>query len=110
MTAVSIHPSRLQKEGDRALKITWDDGHLSAYAFRSLRQNCQCALCVEEWSGKGLLEKEKIPQSLAGLHVAIVGQYALRIDFSDGHNTGIFTFKQLRALCPCPACALSGPN
>ena len=104
--SVSFHPTQLQKEGTETFRIVWDDQHASSYAFRYLRQNCQCALCIDEWTGKDILEKEKIAQNLQGLHVALVGQYALRIDFSDGHNTGIFTFKHLRKICPCLLCTV----
>jgi DUF971 family protein len=34
-----------------------------------------------------------------------VGRYAIRFHWSDGHSTGIYTFEQLRELCPCPICA-----
>jgi DUF971 family protein len=34
-----------------------------------------------------------------------VGNYALQIDFNDGHATGIFSFDYLRTICPCPECA-----
>jgi DUF971 family protein len=38
------------------------------------------------------------------LRVEPVGAYAIRIDWSDGHNTGIYTFDHLRSLCQCDAC------
>jgi hypothetical protein len=34
-----------------------------------------------------------------------VGNYALQIDFNDGHATGIFSFDFLRTICPCQECA-----
>jgi DUF971 family protein len=34
-----------------------------------------------------------------------VGNYAVQIQFSDGHATGIFSFEHLRELCPCAQCA-----
>jgi DUF971 family protein len=34
-----------------------------------------------------------------------VGAYGLRINWSDGHGTGIYTFDRLLAACPCPSCA-----
>jgi len=33
-----------------------------------------------------------------------VGHYAFRIDWSDGHNTGIYTYEHLRKICPCKEC------
>jgi DUF971 family protein len=34
-----------------------------------------------------------------------VGAYGLRINWSDGHSTGIYTFERLLAGCPCARCA-----
>lgn len=101
MSQMLIQPIQLKKVSPLEFKIVWSDQHESLYTFRYLRQHCQCAFCVDEWSGKPLLEREKISQQLEGVNVQLVGQYALRIDFSDGHNTGIFPFKQLRGICPC---------
>ena len=34
-----------------------------------------------------------------------VGNYAIHIDWSDGHRSGIFSFEHLRQICPCKECA-----
>jgi DUF971 family protein len=34
-----------------------------------------------------------------------VGNYAIQIQFSDSHSTGIYSFAALREMCPCDACA-----
>jgi DUF971 family protein len=36
--------------------------------------------------------------------VAGVGNYALGLTWADGHDTGIYSFRWLRRICPCPAC------
>lgn len=100
----SVQPTGLNKIGTKEFKVTWSDGHASLYSFRYLRQHCQCALCVDEWSGKPLLLRESVSQDLEGLSVKLVGQYAIQIQFSDGHNTGIYTFEHLRKICPCENC------
>jgi DUF971 family protein len=33
-----------------------------------------------------------------------VGAYGLRVQWSDGHGTGIYTFERLLATCPCARC------
>ena len=33
-----------------------------------------------------------------------VGNYAIRILWNDGHNTGIYSFEHFRRICPCDAC------
>ena len=97
-------PKEIRKIGNKELKLTWMDEHVSTYAFRYLRQNCMCALCVEEMTKKPLLAKDSVQQDLEGLKVHIVGSYALRFDFSDSHQTGIYTFEHLRKLCQCKEC------
>ncbi len=61
-------------------------------------------MCVDEWSGKQILERDTLPKDLEGVKVNVVGNYALGMLFSDGHSTGLFTFKHLRKICPCEAC------
>ena len=99
-----IAPKEIRKQGGKSLKITWSDNHPSEYTFRLLRQNCQCAMCVDERSGAQILKKEEVPVALDGLQVNIVGNYALGITFGDGHSTGIFAFKHMRKICPCGTC------
>jgi len=98
-------PKDLVKTKDGAFRIIWDDGHTGTYSYRYLRQNCACAYCRDEVTGKSLLDPEAVPQDLKGLGASTVGLYGLKFDFSDGHSTGIYTFEMLRKLCPCPECA-----
>ena len=97
-------PVELKKQGQEQFKIRWEDGHVSIYPFRYLRQNCGCAGCRSEITGERLLNPETIPEDLKGLKVELVGNYALHFLFSDQHTTGIYPFKVLRQLCPCTEC------
>lgn len=42
------------------------------------------------------------------LALELVGAYGLRIHWSDGHATGIYTFERLARDCPCERCTPSG--
>lgn len=97
-------PQDIQKVNDDALRITWQDGHESSYTFRYLRQNCPCAVCRDEWTGKRLLDPEKVAQDLKATGADVVGNYALSFAFSDAHGSGIYSFEKLRELCPCVKC------
>jgi len=97
----------LVKVKDQALKIVWDDGHVSVYPFRFLRLHCSCAFCKDETSGRSLIDPGAVPADLRGLGASTVGLYGLKFDFSDGHSTGIYPFERLRQICPCDACAAS---
>ena len=90
----------------RLLRITWADAHLCEYSLPWLRANCPCATCREKHSAESKPEKQlALPVlSLAEArplridHMRPVGNYAYNIGFSDGHDSGIFTFDLLREL------------
>ncbi len=82
----------------RTLDLKWDDGKASQVSARLLRQNCPCAECVEEWSGRRTFDQEKIPAELKILEVNPVGNYALTFTFGDLHRIGIYNWKTLREL------------
>lgn len=87
------------------ITITWEDGHVSTYPARTLRLACRCAACVEEMSGRPLLDPATVPERVQARAIRLVGQYAINIDWSDNHTTGIFRFVELREGCPCAECA-----
>jgi DUF971 family protein len=88
--------------------IIWSDGHLSSYPSWYLRENCACASCVEEFTGKRKIVHGDIPATVERLNVEAVGNYALNFTWSDGHSTGIYSFDNLRRLCPCSECLPEG--
>ncbi len=87
------------------LRVTWSDGHVSVFPGRTLRLACACASCVNEWSGSRMLDPARVPERVAAEEIELMGHYGIRIRWSDGHDTGIYTFDRLRDLCPCVACA-----
>jgi len=86
------------------LRITWNPEHTGDYTFHHLRSNCNCAACVDENSGVRILDPRTIPADIAITDMQLVGNYAVRIHWSDGHSTGLYTWEHLLALCPCPKC------
>ena len=88
-----------------AVTITWDDDHVSSYGARALRLACRCAACVEEMSGVPLLDPKTVPDNVRARAIRVVGQYAINIDWSDNHSTGLYRFADLRAECPCAECS-----
>ncbi|HTR45853.1 MAG TPA: DUF971 domain-containing protein [Verrucomicrobiae bacterium] len=91
------------------VEITWSDGHKSRYDFPYLRDHCPCATCNDERQAKaGDKSSDVLPmykERVKARAAKAVGNYAIQIDFSDAHATGIFTFEHLRELCPCDDCA-----
>ena len=78
------------------LYILWRDGHESRYRFFDLRDACPCASCVDEITGKKTLDRSSIPENIHAESCEYVGNYAIRIRWSDGHDTGLYNFRLLR--------------
>mmetsp|Transcript_12949 Transcript_12949/g.24334 ORF Transcript_12949/g.24334 Transcript_12949/m.24334 type:complete len:573 (+) Transcript_12949:182-1900(+) len=62
-----------------------------------LRRDCKCAACVEELSGRQILKPEDVPDSVQPRSMSPTGNYALSVDWSDGHRS-LYPYKQIRAL------------
>jgi ATP-binding protein involved in chromosome partitioning len=90
--------------GRRELTVVWDESHEGTYPARDLRLRCRCAHCVHELTGAKLLDPSAVPADVAVTGLELMGNYGLRVEFSDGHGTGIYRFDELRARCPCPTC------
>lgn len=98
----STSPVEIRQRDSRTLEISWADGRTSLYDVRRLRLACGCAQCVDEWSGAELLDADSVPSDVHPLRMSSVGRYAIQIDWSDGHNSGIYPFRRLRALDDAP--------
>lgn len=79
--------------------IAWSDGRECRYGYRDLRLACACAACIEEMSGRRLLNPATVPLDIIAVDQMQVGRYALQFLWSDGHATGIYPFRMLRELC-----------
>lgn len=107
-------PTRIERLEGRRLAIDWSDGQQRRYSVRELREKCPCATCRERRREDDddqeaaepdpsalrvlpvLKAEEARPLEVTAMRPA--GQYAYNIQFSDGHNSGLFTFELLRQL------------
>lgn len=101
----SLFPTDLKKEDDSVLVITWSDGRVQRIPYRMLRDRCPCATCREQSENDADQPKPLLPiidmassQKLLVDRMEPVGSYAYSILFSDGHNTGVYSFEYLRSL------------
>jgi ATP-binding protein involved in chromosome partitioning len=60
-----------------------------------LRKNCGCALCIDEWTGKKVLDESKIDKDVFPHKIEPKGKYAVAIMWSDGHNSSIYPYTKL---------------
>ena len=104
-------PVRIDLKKDEGLTIEWADGVTSFYPILHLRRMSPSAeareqrkelarnpLTVLKTSGAAGAGAGGGP--LHALAAELVGNYALRIAFSDGHRTGIYSWRYLREIDP----------
>jgi ATP-binding protein involved in chromosome partitioning len=91
-------PIGFLRRDPRTLSILWEDGHRDDFDVRDLRLACPCALCISEMTGEKLLDPKTIKSDVSPRQIMSVGNYAIKLDWSDGHDTGIYSFSPLRAL------------
>ena len=103
MTCQLPVPTEIRRLGTQSVRIVWSDGHESELANGYLRDHCPCAVCRER-------PERTLPlavgqgRELYPVQLGVVGRYAINIEWSDGHNTGIYSYETLRELCPCERC------
>ena len=99
-------PTGIQRDGDGAIVIAWDDQSSTQWTAAQLRKACPCATCREKRRGQDdeikssgnlwlpvLSAAEAAPLRIESMRP--VGTYAYNINFSDGHSSGIFQFEVL---------------
>jgi ATP-binding protein involved in chromosome partitioning len=91
-------PKAIRQAGPRTLEIEWGDGRTSRYDVRDLRLACACAVCIDEWTGAERLDPASVPEDVHPVRIEPVGRYAVQIEWSDGHASGIYPFERLREL------------
>ena len=115
MMQVATHrPQKLAVDREASLlRIHWVDGHASDFRLAWLRAVCPCATCAE---AKRTADADPLQlvvgpgPSAAVTGAELVGNYALRIIWADGHDGGIYGFSGLRASCPCAECGGIEPD
>jgi DUF971 family protein len=98
-------PEAIDLAADGALRILWRGGPEVTIPAVRLRDLCPCASCVEEGTGRKLLDPSTIPADVRPEQILPVGNYAIQIHWSDGHSTGIYSWQTLRE-----ASGLSAPG
>ncbi len=85
-------------QSDQILELTWNEGAVTPASYRILRGECPCAVCRDEWTGARIFDANTIRDDLKIEGLEAVGSYAVRIAWSDGHSSGLYTWENLRRL------------
>jgi len=94
-----IEPRKIRQADDSTVQIIWADDKECDYRAAELRRACPCAQCVNEWTGERVLKPETVGDEVQIRDLTLVGRYAINFRWSDGHETGIYSFRYLRELC-----------
>ena len=108
----SIFPKSITADkNEHVLTVIWNDDYSSQYPFGLLRAACPCAECRGGHENmRSAPDPEVFSVRLADSpatkirNIEAVGSYALTIEWEDGHHFGIYNWRFLRLLCPCPVC------
>ena len=91
------NPPRVNLGKDH-IEFLWHEGGKTTIDYRSLRESCGCAYCVDEYSGEQLLNPKEIPNDIRALEVFPLGNYAVSVQWSDGHTSSIYPYARLKEL------------
>jgi DUF971 family protein len=99
-------PIRLDLKKDKQLEIDWQDGRKCVYPLALLRSLCPCAQCRQQRDEQARNRRKLtiLPGNYTGpirvVDARMVGNYAIQIEWSDQHASGIYSFEYLRDICP----------
>lgn len=78
--------------------VQWNDGVVQDFRLCDLQRNCPCAHCQDEMTGKRLVDPKTVSHDVKAIVIRSVGRYGLRIQFTSGCSTGIYSFDRLRKM------------
>lgn len=99
MTPPPIFVKEIMQKDNHTFVIRWTDGKIGEYRLNELQKRCSCANCIDETTGKRLLDESTVKSDVKATKIYNVGRYALRIQFSSGCSTGIYPFEMLHNMC-----------
>jgi DUF971 family protein len=102
-------PESIDVTAQHEFRIVWSGGPEATVPSVRLRDACPCAACIEEGTGRKILDPSTIPPDVHPVRIDPVGNYAVQIQWSDGHNTGIYTWQVLRDACGLRDAAAPSP-
>jgi Mrp family chromosome partitioning ATPase/DUF971 family protein len=91
-------PTVTYNSDQQALELKYPDGRQVFLNPVQVRKSCQCASCVDEYTGKSLILDHKIPSDVHPRKIEEKGNYAVAIFWSDGHSSSIYPYESLEKL------------
>ncbi len=98
MSNSSIWLKKIMQKDNFTFVIEWNDGEVSEHRLSELQKNCPCANCIDELTGRRLIDEKHVNPNVKAIRIINVGRYALRIQFTTGCSNGIYIFDTLRKM------------
>lgn len=95
MNLPPIFVRSISQKDNHTFVIQWSDGKTHQFRLSELQKKCPCANCIDESTGKRLLDEAMVNENVRAARILSVGRYALRIQFTSGCSTGIYEFDRL---------------
>lgn len=96
-----VSPPEIKFDGEN-ISLTWKGDEYKSKTLKvkpfDVRSHCSCALCVDELTGEKKLKVEDIPKNISPLKIEPLGNYALSIEWSDGHSSGIYPYSLIEKI------------
>lgn len=93
-----IFISSIKQKDNYTFSVVWSDEVSQDFRLSHLQRNCPCAACVDEATGKRLVEANAIHDNVMAISIKSVGRYAIKIQYTNGCSAGIYSFDFLRQL------------
>ena len=88
----------IRQKDNTSFAIEWSDGAIQEFRLSTLQRLCPCAKCVDETTGKPLLDPATVDENVRAISLRSVGRYGLQIKFTSGCSFGIYSFETLRRM------------
>ena len=96
--SIPLFVRQIWQKNNETFSVQWNDGVTQDFHLCDVQRSCPCAHCMDEITGKSLIDPKKIPDDVRALTIRSIGRYALRIQFTSGCSTGIYSFDRLRKM------------
>lgn len=83
---------------NHTFQIDWSDGTQGQYRLSELQKNCPCANCVDEVTGERRAKSQRPDNDVRAIKIQSLGRYALKVQFTQGCSTGIYSYQMLHAI------------
>lgn len=95
MKAPAVGVRGIRQVDNHSFEIEWSDGVRENFLLSKLQGECPCASCVDEETGERRASASSAASDVRARKLYSVGRYALRIEYTSGCSTGIYSYQFL---------------